>query len=627
MAQLTAYSYSRYSSDLQSKGDSVRRQEELAERVCKNKGWRLSPLKRDEGVSGWDGSNIRAGALGDFVKDVESGRISTPCVLIIETFDRLTRLPALDALGFFRKLLLLGVVICTAENGFEYTSQNIESLNNLLIPLVQMSMAHDYSERLSRRLRSSWQSKKEKARTQQRVMTRKLPAWITLPKGATSTADFQIDEGRADVVRRIFKEYLTGVGVNTIALNLTKDKIKPFGVGKVWNVSTVNRWLRSKTVIGHLQPHRYTNRNSRSEEGMIIENYYPSIVTESEFYAAQELRDKRFIPRGPKLNRHNLFSGMMFCKRCKNGMSMKTGAITKKRTSPYRAIVCSNAMRGGTCKYAKIPYLHLEEILLQVMFNRILDSMDALEDTAEAKLQAIEGELTDIEAQLLKISAIFDSDQSYPKILLDKALSLEARQKQLIAAKKLVPSDFSERRTLERMRNWTPLENNQENRAKVSHLLRSLVERIELDAVQQDATIHLRSKPKDKTHSIKWDRKKKDLFEIDGIRLPKAQSQVWLAPSRIIEARKLIELKKTSTKSEAQIVDEYRVLLKFGKEEKEYRCVHLLSGCEYWEVLSESDISAERLPRRFEDPNPSIKVEFTQRKQSTKHTPQGQKKR
>lgn len=627
MATLTAYSYSRYSSDRQHKGDSLRRQEELAERVCKTKGWRLSPLNRDEGVSGWDGSNIRAGALGDFVKDVESGRISTPCVLIIETFDRLTRLPALDALGFFRKLLLLGVVICTAENGFEYTSQNIESLNNLLIPLIQMSMAHDYSERLSRRLRSSWQSKKEKARTQQQVMTRKLPAWITLPRGATSTADFQIDERKADVVRRIFKDYLAGVGVNTIALNLTKDKIKPFGVGKVWNVSTVNRWLRSKTVIGHLQPHRYTNRNARSEEGMVIENYYPAIVSESEFYAAQELRDKRFIPRGPKLNRHNLFSGMMFCKRCSSGMSMKTGAITKKRNSPYRAVVCSNAMRGGTCKYAKIPYVHLEEILLQVMFNRLLDSMDAFENTAEAKLQAIEGELADIEAQLSRISTIFDdTNQPVPKMLVDKALALESRQEQLLAAKKLVPSDFSERRTLERMRNWTPLENNQENRAKVSHLLRSLVESIKLDAVQQDGTIHLRSESKDRSHSIKWDRKKKDFFEIDGIRLPKAQSQVWLTPSRIIEARKLIELKKTRTAADAQIFDEYKVLLKFGKEMKEYRCVHLLTGCEYWEVLSENDVLKQKLPRRFGDPTPPIKVAFTQvRKEQA--TQKSQKKR
>ncbi|MEI6417271.1 MAG: recombinase family protein, partial [Verrucomicrobiota bacterium] len=561
------------------------------------------------------------------VKDVESGRISTPCVLIIETFDRLTRLPALDALGFFQKLLSLGVVICTAENGLEYTSRNIESLNNLLIPLVQMSMAHDHSERLSRRLRSSWQSKKEKARTQQLVMTRKLPAWITLPKGATSTADFQIDERKADVVRHIFKEYLAGVGVNTIALNLTKDKIKPFGVGKVWNVSTVNRWLKSKTVIGHLQPHRYTNRNARVEEGLLIEKYYPAIVSESDFYAAQQLRDKRFIPSGPKINRHNLFSGMMFCKRCGSGMTMKTGAVSKKRTSPYRAIVCSNAMRGGSCKYAKIPYVHLEEILLQVMFNRLLDSMNAFENTAEAKLRTIEGELADIEAQLARISAIFDdANQQIPKMLVDKVVELETRQEQLIGAKKLVPSDFSERRTLERMRNWTPLENNQENRAKVSHLLRSLVERIEFDAVQQDATIRLRSEPKDKTHSIRWDRKKKDLFEIEGIRLPKAQSQVWLAPSRIIEARKLIELKGTRT-ADTQILDEYKVLLKFGKEMKEYRCVYFLTGCEYWEVLSENDELKQKLPRKFRDPNPPIKVVFTQGSNETSRTLQTRKKR
>jgi|694.fasta_scaffold30466_9 DNA invertase Pin-like site-specific DNA recombinase len=612
MAKLIAYSYSRYSSDLQSKGDSLRRQEELAERVCKNKGWRLSPLERDEGVSGWDGSNIQKGALGDFVRDVESGKISTPCVLIIETFDRLTRLPVFDALGLFRKLLSLGVTICTAENGFEYTSNNAESLNNLLIPLVQMSMAHEHSERLSRRLRSSWQSKKEKARNEQLVMTRKLPAWITLPKGSTSTKDFKIDETKADIVRRIFREYLAGVGVNTIALKLTKEKIKPFGTGKTWNVSTVNRWLKSKVVIGHLQPHRYTKRNARSEEGMVIENYYPPVVSESDFYAAQELRDKRFIPRGPKLNRHNLFSGILFCKRCDSGMVMKTGAVTKKRTSPYRAIVCSNAMRGGKCKFAKIPYVHLEEILLQVMFNRILDSMDDFENTAEAKLQAIEGELADVTSQLEKMSILLD-DPEVPKskLLMSKIAELETRQEQLSGAKKLVPSDFSERRILERMRNWTPLENNQENRGKVSHLLRSLVEKVKLDAVQQIGSIHLRTGAKDEINEIRWDRKKKDHFSINGIQLPKTQSQVWLSPARIIEARKLKELVGAKPNFDHQIFDEYKVFLRFGSKLKEYRCVHLLSGCEYWEVLSDTDQIKKKPQRRFRDPDPLVKIQFS----------------
>jgi DNA invertase Pin-like site-specific DNA recombinase len=581
----------------------------MAEQLCRDKGWTLSRLERDEGVSGWDGSNVSSGALGEFVKAVQSGRIETPCVLIVESLDRLSRQPTMRAFDLFRMLISLGVTICTADTRTEYSAANMDELGPLLMSLTQMASAHQFSQTLSRRLRSSWSSKKAKAQKEGKILTKKVPAWIIVPEKATETKSFRVDEERANVVRRIFREFLSGKGVNSIALGLTKDGIKPFGRSKVWNVSTVNRWIRSKTVLGHLQSCTYVRRNVRKEDNLLIEAYYPAIVSEKDFYAAQQLRNERLIPRGPKRNRHNLFSGLLFCKRCGNGVAMKTGAISKKRNSPYRAVVCSNAMRGGECKYAKVPYVHFEEIVLQVMFAKLIGSMEPFENTAEAKIRSIEGELRNIEQRL----AVFErslNDQSIteiPRTMIEAMKGLENRHEQLLAAKKSVPEDFGERRIVELVRNWQPIENNEENRSHVAHLLSLLIERIQIDAIAQKAEISLRSENAKAINEISWDKKDRSKFTINGISLPKAPSRVWLGSHTTIDASKLTQISGPAPAIEAAF--EYRVALKIGKTLHPYRCIHGPDGCEYVEILTTDEVEKGRIAKRFKDSSPDVAID------------------
>ena len=63
------YSYLRFSYPEQSTGDSLRRQLQLSESWCRERGLILddSLRIRDEGVSAYDGTNVTAGALRDFL--------------------------------------------------------------------------------------------------------------------------------------------------------------------------------------------------------------------------------------------------------------------------------------------------------------------------------------------------------------------------------------------------------------------------------------------------------------------------------------------------------------------------------------------------------------------------------
>ena len=70
-----AYSYIRYSSRGQIKGDSFRRQTELSDKFAQGHRFRIvkNQTYRDLGVSGFKGKN-KEGDLGRFLNDVELGQ-------------------------------------------------------------------------------------------------------------------------------------------------------------------------------------------------------------------------------------------------------------------------------------------------------------------------------------------------------------------------------------------------------------------------------------------------------------------------------------------------------------------------------------------------------------------------
>ncbi len=74
----TAYSYVRFSSKKQSKGDSLRRQREWAETYCAEHGHTLDrSLKlEDLAISSFKGKNAETGALGLFLKACETWIVS-----------------------------------------------------------------------------------------------------------------------------------------------------------------------------------------------------------------------------------------------------------------------------------------------------------------------------------------------------------------------------------------------------------------------------------------------------------------------------------------------------------------------------------------------------------------------
>lgn len=94
------YSYARFSTPEQAKGDSERRQDERATIYANKIGLPFDKALHmiDRGLSAYHGAHRKKGALGQFLKSVESGEVPKGSILVVENIDRLGREEVLDAL-------------------------------------------------------------------------------------------------------------------------------------------------------------------------------------------------------------------------------------------------------------------------------------------------------------------------------------------------------------------------------------------------------------------------------------------------------------------------------------------------------------------------------------------------
>ncbi len=223
MSQKIAYSYIRFSTPEQRKGDSLRRQLEDSQKWADEHGYVIdTKLKlRDEGRSAYHGDHLEHGALGQFLKKVEEGAIEHGSALIVESFDRLSREKVTKAQSIFLQIIYAGITVVTTMDNKVYTVDSIdENPMDLMLSLLIMMRAHDESKHKSIRGLKKWVVKSEAAANGGPKLTGRTKGWLKLSKDRKS---FEVIEERAEVVRRIFQERLKGKSPPRIAREFNQD--------------------------------------------------------------------------------------------------------------------------------------------------------------------------------------------------------------------------------------------------------------------------------------------------------------------------------------------------------------------------------------------------------------------
>jgi DNA invertase Pin-like site-specific DNA recombinase len=376
-------------------GDSLNRQLRLSQEYADGKGLILddSLSLKDLGLSAYSGEHRTKGALGKFIELVNSGQVPKGSILIVESLDRLSREQVLDAFNQFLQIINNKITIVTLTDGMEYSVDTINAnVMQLMISLIIMSRAHEESLIKSKRLSSSWRTKR--ANIHNRKLTARAPAWLKLDRRNNK---FTAIPERAKMVQLIFKKYLDGIGPQQMEKQLNAME-QAWKLKSGWRKSYIMKILRNKAVIGEFQP--YTKKGGkRIPAGEPIKNYFPKVVTENTFYRVQEKLASNTTKGGRNGKIHNLFSYIAKCGYCGAPMQF----INKGKGWVY--LVCDNKRRGRGCIDTSYRYDEFEKTFLEFCTGLSLDAILPNTNRQHDLIKVTRGESEAIEGKLKTISA------------------------------------------------------------------------------------------------------------------------------------------------------------------------------------------------------------------------------
>jgi DNA invertase Pin-like site-specific DNA recombinase len=342
----SAYSYIRFSSPEQAKGDSFRRQSVNAAKWADKNGYQIVDELTDLGVSAYRGKNTKEGRLGAFLEMIKDKKIAEGSVLIVESLDRFSRSQVREVLPDFLNVINSGIGVVTLADGRLYDIDSLDKDNfALLAGLIVMTRAHEESERKGERVAAAWSRKRFEAREKSVPLTDRIPGWLIPERDGTGRRFFTEDKDKADIVRRIFAETDQGLGRRAIAKGLNREGRLSFLSETAWQPSSVIKIIRSRTAVGEYQPHRRGKDGKLMPDGDAIKGYYPVVIDEALWVRANAAVTVRRIDGGgrPSTEVANLLRGLAWC-RCGNRMLFLNKGRPPKGGCYY---VCSEAARDG----------------------------------------------------------------------------------------------------------------------------------------------------------------------------------------------------------------------------------------------------------------------------------------
>lgn len=344
-----AHSYVRLSTRKQLDGHGAERQLAAALRWCRENDMELDLQTSlfDAGFSGYAGANVKRGTLGVLQAAALNGEIADGTVLLVESFDRITRLPLPDAYELLLSLINNGVVVVTLMDGKRWSNKSMKSLEFFMLSLVNIYRGFEESQTKSDRLQATF---KDARLTRKQSKFGSAPGWLSRD---TKDSPWVVDPDKAAVVLKVFEMSAAGYGSKAIAKRANEES---------WPVPlrlnlTAGRWharmpgiiLRNRAVLGYhehkLHTHEAHSRDYRGEStGIAYADYYPRIVSDELWNASRASIATRTVAKRRDTHYYNIFSGVMFCGYCGAPIHRRTETAGYSRGT----LTCADKVAGVT---------------------------------------------------------------------------------------------------------------------------------------------------------------------------------------------------------------------------------------------------------------------------------------
>jgi len=273
--------YCRVSTDRADQEGSFTTQQQYFRKLYENSETEeLIEIYADQGLSGTSADSRTA--FQRLLTDCREGRIDRVVCKSLSRFSRNIR----DCLSALRELKALGISVY-----FEKENLDTAELSDEILLTVLEGLAQEESASISRNTRWSLMRRMKDG-------TLKV-ARVPYGYKKDDAGNLTVDEGSAEVVRRIFHLYLSGFGARRIARTLNDEGI-PSPTGKSWGSVTILKILSKEKYIGDIRWQKTRSTfmgekwqvNRGDTESFYIENAHPAIIDRVTFQKAAELRNE-----------------------------------------------------------------------------------------------------------------------------------------------------------------------------------------------------------------------------------------------------------------------------------------------------------------------------------------------
>lgn len=376
-------------------GYSLEAQTELINRYCAQKGYALTKIYADEGVSAAKALHRRHGIIS-LLEDAEAGRFDT---VVFKDLTRWSRSPS----QFYAVQDRLDKAKISWIAIEQPNLETVTAQGRLMVGITISVAAHE-SAQTSERLKFVFDSKIRNGE----AINGRTPKGYEI-KEIDGQKKLVINEKDAEIVRKLFDFYEAHQSI--MATTRYADQLG---------------WVKTEVPIRHMLKNTIYLGKCRDNE-----NYCEPIIEQAQFDRVQALLNKRqYVPHTPDIY---LFTGLLRCSEC--GMSM-----TASRTDGKAYYQCLTAKKYHRCAHTK---MIREDALEKYLIENVDDELKKykvkvkkikVKDTAplRAKLERLKE---------LYIDGIIDrSEYDKRREVIEKAMTTSVPQKPVFD----LPSDWKE---------------------------------------------------------------------------------------------------------------------------------------------------------------------------------------
>lgn len=358
--KLRVAAYCRVSTDSDAQLESLDAQKEHYKNyITSRDDWTFAGLYFDEGITGTKAD--KRPMLLRLIEDCKAKKID---FVITKSISRLSR-NTTDCLEIVRTLLSLDIPIY-----FEKENINTGSMESELFLSILSSMAEGESASISEN--NKWSIKK-----------RFLDGTYKLgyvPYGYRwKDGEILVDPEQAEIIKRIFRELLSGKSTEAIAKELNQEQVPTKKSGR-WTSTSIRDIIRNEKYIGDCifqKTYTDSNFNRHKNDGHLDQYYVPdhheAIISHEDFEAAAALIEQRASEKGikkgnAKYQQRYAFSSKIICSECGNTFRRRIHSSTYGK---YAAWVCNTHLEDTS----RCSMLYIRDDDLKLAFTTMINKL------------------------------------------------------------------------------------------------------------------------------------------------------------------------------------------------------------------------------------------------------------